>query len=91
MESIEAGEETTDRASETGSASYTGEIKSREDIVRLLDKACEYFKRNEPSSPVPLLLQRAKRLISADFMEVMRELAPDGLSQAKKNAGVELE
>lgn len=67
----------------------SGEIRSREDVVRMLDKACVYFNRHEPSSPVPLLLQRAKRLVSADFIEVMRELAPAGLTQAQQNAGVE--
>lgn len=70
-------------------APMSGEIRCREDVVRMLDKACVYFNRHEPSSPVPLLLQRAKRLISADFIEVMRELAPNGLSQAQQNAGVE--
>lgn len=77
--------------SEATAKPFTGEIKSRDDVVRMLDKACEYFKRNEPSSPVPLLLQRAKRLVSADFMEVVRELAPDGLTQAQRNAGVEVD
>jgi len=67
----------------------SGEIRSREDVVRMLDKACDYFNRNEPSSPVPLLLQRAKRLVSADFFEVVKELAPDGLTQAQRNAGVD--
>lgn len=70
-------------------AQISGEIRSREDVVRMLDKACVYFNRHEPSSPVPLLLQRAKRLVSADFIEVMRELAPAGLSQAQQNAGVD--
>ncbi len=88
-ESTEAG--STDMENDLKSVPITGEIKSREDVVRLLDRACDYFKRNEPSSPVPLLLQRAKRLVSADFMEVIRELAPEGLTQAKKNAGVELD
>ncbi len=70
-------------------AAAVGEIRSREDVVRMLDRACDYFNRNEPSSPVPLLLQRAKRLVSADFFEVVKELAPDGLTQAQRNAGVE--
>lgn len=68
-------------------AAAPGEIRSREDVIRVLDRACEYFERNEPSSPVPLLLRRAKRLISKDFMEILRDLAPDGVSQAENVGG----
>lgn len=64
-----------------------GEVTSREDVVRALDKCCDYFVRNEPSSPVPLLLQRAKRLVSANFMEIIRDLAPDGVDQAEAIRG----
>lgn len=56
-----------------------GEIASREDVVRTIDKICSYYERAEPSSPVPLLLQRAKRLVSMDFMDILRDLAPEGL------------
>ena len=55
--------------------------------MRVLDKACDYFERHEPSSPVPLLLRRAKRLVSKDFMEILRDLAPDGVSQAENIGG----
>ena len=33
----------------------------------------------EPSSPVPLLLQRAKRLFAKDFLEILRDLTPGGV------------
>jgi len=68
-----------------------GEIRSREDVIRVLDRACEYFERNEPSSPVPLLLRRAKRLISKDFMEILKDLAPDGVVQAENIGGTSSE
>lgn len=61
----------------------TGEITSREDAIRMLEKISEYFRRSEPSSPVPLLLQRAKGLISKDFMEILKDLTPDAVSQAE--------
>lgn len=67
--------------------SMKGEITSRADVTRALDKVCEYFHKYEPSSPVPLLLQRAKRLVSKDFMEIMQDLVPDGVNQAKNIAG----
>ncbi len=66
-----------------------GEIQSREDVIRMLDKACDYFARNEPSSPVPLLLKRAKRLVSKDFMEIIKDLAPEGVKPIEKISGTE--
>lgn len=74
--------------SQKSSQSIAGQINSREDVIRALDMACEYFQRHEPSSPVPLLLQRAKRLVAADFMEILRELTPAGVSQAEQITGV---
>ncbi len=65
-----------------------GVINNREDVIRMLDMACDYYSRYEPSSPVPLLLQRAKRLVSKDFMDIMRDLAPAGLTQIEEIGGV---
>ncbi len=67
----------------------TGEITSTADVTRMLDKICDYFHEHEPSSPVPLLLQRAKRLVAKDFMEIIKDLTPDGVSQAQLITGVE--
>jgi type VI secretion system protein ImpA len=69
----------------------SGEITSREEIARMLDRACEYFHRYEPSSPVPLLLERAKRLMSKDFVEILRDLAPDGIAQFEVVSGINRE
>jgi type VI secretion system protein ImpA len=72
-----------------GRQPITGEVGSREDAIRMLDKVCDYFSRNEPSSPVPILLRRAKKLVSKSFMEIVKDLAPDGLSQVEKIRGSE--
>ncbi len=64
-----------------------GTIASREDVVRMLDRICDYYVRNEPSSPVPLLLQRARRLVTKDFMAIVQDLAPDGLAQIEAIRG----
>jgi type VI secretion system protein ImpA len=66
-----------------------GEIGSREDVVRQLDRLCEYYRRFEPSSPIPLLLQRAKRLVAKDFMEIIRDMTPSGVAEAEMLGGVE--
>lgn len=86
-------EETTEGSDETKEAlnveqPMTGAINSREDVIRGLDKMCDYFKQHEPSSPVPMLLQRAKRLVSKDFIEILRDLTPSGVSQAEEIIGI---
>ena len=64
-----------------------GEINSRDDVIKALDRISEYFNKNEPSSPIPLLMQRAKRLVSQDFMSLLKDLAPDGLKQIEMISG----
>ena len=63
-------------------------LTSRDDAIRALDAAAEFFRRNEPSSPIPLFLDRAKRLVSKDFLEVLADVAPDALPQAKSAGGI---
>jgi type VI secretion system protein ImpA len=62
-------------------AGITGDVTSRADVVRMIDKILAYYQRYEPSSPVPMLLERAKQLAPMTFMEVMENLAPDSLQQ----------
>lgn len=64
-------------------AAASGEIASRDDVVRVLDKLVQYYVRNEPSSPIPILLERARRLVPMNFFEILQDLAPDGVSQLK--------
>jgi type VI secretion system protein ImpA len=52
-------------------------------VVKALDKICEYYQRYEPASPVPIMAQRCKRLVTMDFLELLNELAPDGVKQAQ--------
>jgi type VI secretion system protein ImpA len=67
--------------------SVPGVIQSREDVIAALDRMCLYYSQAEPSSPVPLLLQRARRLVRADFFSILNELAPDAVSQARTTTG----
>lgn len=69
--------------------SLTGVIRSRGDVLTTLDKICDYYAKAEPSSPVPLLLQRAKRLVNKDFMEILRDMTPGGMSEAEVIVGLE--
>jgi len=65
-----------------------GSIKSRQDAIRALDAVAEFFRRNEPSSPIPLFCDRAKRLVSKNFLEVLADVAPDAVSQARSAGGL---
>jgi type VI secretion system protein ImpA len=65
----------------------TGEIQTRDDVVKALDKICQYYARSEPSSPLPLLLKRAKRLATKSFLEIVQDLSPDALAQIQALAG----
>lgn len=66
-----------------------GELHSREDVMRALDKICEYYDRYEPSSPLPLLIKRAKRLATKSFLDILEDLTPDGVSQARLIGGMD--
>lgn len=66
-----------------------GTINSREDASRALERVCEWIERNEPSNPAPLLIRRAQRLMSKSFIDIIRDLAPDGLKEVEKLAGTE--
>jgi len=72
-------------ASERVSVSAT--IRGREDVVHWLDQICEYYAQHEPSSPLPLLLQRCRRLVASSFLEIVRDMAPDALSQIQLITG----
>ncbi|HJQ80369.1 MAG TPA: type VI secretion system protein TssA [Lacipirellulaceae bacterium] len=67
----------------------TGEIQSREDVIKALEKICQYYARHEPSSPLPLLLTRAKRLASKSFLEIVQDLTPDAMAQIQALAGTD--
>jgi type VI secretion system protein ImpA len=63
------------------------EIRSRDDVLRALDAICAYYARSEPSSPVPLLLQRGKRLVTMSFPDILKELLPESLPSMQKISG----
>ena len=64
-------------------------INNRTDVLGALEKICEYYAKYEPSSPVPILVERTKKLVTMDFMSIMKELSPDGVKQVELIAGVD--
>ena len=65
-----------------------GAIETPADVTAALDRICDYYARKEPSSPLPLILKRARRLVSADFLTVIRDLAPLGLENVSVVGGI---
>ena len=51
-----------------------GSVRSRDDVVRVIDSLCEYYAQVEPGSPVPYLLRRAQKMVKMDFMQMVHEL-----------------
>jgi type VI secretion system protein ImpA len=82
-------ESSTASAAGAPAATLSGEITSRDDVIRALDKVTSYYSRYEPSSPVPLLVQRARRLVTKSFIEVIEDLTPDAMKQIKLIGGDE--
>lgn len=60
---------------------------TRRDAIQMLDAVCKFLEETEPANPAPLLIRRARGLIGMDFLQILRELAPDGLAQAELLAG----
>ncbi len=61
-------------------SAISGEIQSADDVRKMIQKICDYYAANEPSSPVPILLQRANKLIGMDFAALLENLTPSGKS-----------
>lgn len=77
----------TTNAPAVAAAPSCADIASRDDVLRTLDRILTYYAHHEPSSPVPVLLLRARTLVTADFAAIVRNLIPDGLSQYENLRG----
>ena len=60
-----------------------GQINSREDVLKALEKIAAYYKSHEPSSPIPLFMERCKKMVMMSFVDIVKELVPDALSQVE--------
>lgn len=82
-----AGDGEVAAGSVAGPAGGNGRINGPQDVVRRIDEICDYYARAEPSSPVPLLLRRAQRLVGLSFEDLMNDLAPSGVSELQVISG----
>jgi type VI secretion system protein ImpA len=70
-----------------GGGAMSGQISSRNDVLQALDLICEYYERYEPASPVPIFMKRAKRLVTMDFMDLIKDLAPEAMPKIEVYSG----
>jgi type VI secretion system protein ImpA len=89
-EPLRNGHDTT-AATTTGATTAMGlpeRLSSRDDVVKCLDLVIAFYDRTEPSSPIPHLAKRMRRMVHMDFVELMEEMAPSGLKEFRLLAGV---
>ena len=77
----ESADETANAATAGEPAKAIGGIQSSDDVRKALNKVIEYYRKNEPSSPVPYVLQRALKLVDADFIAIVSNLNKDSETQ----------
>lgn len=68
-------------------AAGPGSIQSADDVLKALDLIGAFYQKHEPSSPLPLLLLRARRLVGKSFTEIIQDLSPDAMRQIEVITG----
>ncbi|OHX13881.1 type VI secretion protein [Chromobacterium sphagni] len=74
-------------------STFNGQIRSREEAVRMLGEVARYFRHNEPHSPVSLLAERAARWAEMSLEEWLQHVVKDSgtLSQLQELLDVKTE
>jgi len=67
---------------------FPDRLASREDVMKCLDLIIAFYDQTEPSSPIPHLARRIRRMVPMDFLQLMEDLAPSGLKEFRLLAGV---
>ncbi len=58
--------------------------RTRADVAAAIEGVLRFYAETEPSSPVPLMLRRVLTWVNKDFMELMKEIAPNGADEATR-------
>lgn len=88
-DSADAGQTAGGEPGAPASLRLAGSVNSRADAVRAIDMICDYLERAEPSNPAPLFLRRAQQLLSQNFLQLMKELAPSAMPDLARIVGVD--
>jgi type VI secretion system protein ImpA len=66
-------------------------LASRADAVRILQQVATFLRKAEPSSPAPMFIDRAVKLLQMDFNAIVKELMPDSRDRIEMLGGISLE
>lgn len=70
-------------------AGLSGSVNSRAEAVRAIEMVCAYLERHEPTNPAQLFLRRASGLLERNFLELLKELAPNAMDEVARMVGVD--
>lgn len=73
----------TPAAASAGGPRIGGRVESREDVIKAIDAIADYYRRNEPGSPIPVALERVRGWVTMDFLTLLKDITPDGINQAE--------
>jgi type VI secretion system protein ImpA len=74
-----------------GKPPRSGGLASRADAVRILQQVAAFLRKAEPSSPAPMFVDRAIKLLQMDFNAIVKELMPDSKDRIEMLGGISLE
>lgn len=86
-----AGDDSGAASGGSGKTPRSGGLASRADAVRILQQVAEFLRKTEPSSPAPMFVDRAVKLLQMDFTEIVKELMPDSKDRIEMLGGISLE
>jgi type VI secretion system protein ImpA len=66
-------------------------LATRADAVRILQQIATFLRKSEPSSPAPMFLDRAVKMLQMDFTAIVKELMPDSKERIELLGGISLE
>lgn len=65
--------------------------QNRTDVAAAMDAIRRFYIEREPGSPIPLIMERIKAWVEMDYLELMAEIAPQGMSEAKDLLALKIE
>ncbi len=84
------GGETGGGAASGGKPPRSSGLASRADAVRILQQVATFLRKTEPSSPAPMFVDRAIKMLQLDFNAIVKELMPDAQERIEMLGGISL-
>jgi type VI secretion system protein ImpA len=63
-------------------------LTSRKDVERCFELIANYYSEFEPSSPIPILINRSKKLVNLQFIDIIKDIYPDALDHVNQLGGI---